>query len=383
MSFTFYTATKILSDKGALQNLGSEISRFGKNFLVIIDPVFKDSKEKDIIIEQIKSIQAKYLLFTEAYGEPTVELVDEVTALALDNSCDTVISLGGGSIIDLGKAVAAVITNGLPSVDYLEYVGKGKKITINPVPFVAIPTTAGTGSEVTINSVLSDKAGSFKRSMRSDTMVANLVILDPLLTVSCPPRVTAFSGIDALTHAIESFLTFRSTPISDALSIKSIEMCGRYLQRCYDDGNDIEAREGMASAALLAGMSFANSGLGAVHGIAMAVGVAYNVGHGEACGILLPHIMKLNAPHATKRMDKIGEALTGKHYSKEGEGSQAAIEFVTNLNAKIGIKPDYKHLNIPREDFINIAKASIGTSMKSNPFQMEIDEWIEYYDTIM
>jgi alcohol dehydrogenase class IV len=383
MSLSFYTASKILLERGALQKVGSEVARYGDNFLVVIDPSFKDSKEQDTLVEQIKSINAKYTIFTGVYGEPTVELVDEVAALALENSCNAVISLGGGSTIDVGKAVAAVITNGMPTVDYLEYVGKDKKVTREPVPFIAIPTTSGTGSEVTKNAVLSNRAGSFKRSMRSDSMVANVAILDPLLTVSCPPKVTAHSGIDALTHAIEAFVTFRATPISDGLSLKSIEMCGKYLQRCYEDGKDLEAREGMSAAALLAGMAFANSGLGAVHGIAMAVGIACHVGHGESCGILLPHIMRLNAPHAAKRMDLVGETLTSKHYTKEGEGSQAAIDFVTELNTAIGIKPDYKHLNIPREKFRELAEASIGTSMKSNPFQMEIDEWIKFYDQIM
>jgi alcohol dehydrogenase class IV len=383
MTFSFYTASKILFEQGALKKIGNEVARYGNNFLIIIDPSFKDSKEKDTLIEQIKSIKADYTVFTEVYGEPTVELVDEVAALALEHHCNVVISMGGGSVIDVGKAVAAVITNGTPTIDYLEYVGIGKKVINEPVPFISIPTTSGTGSEVTKNSVLSDRAGSFKRSMRSDSMVANAAILDPLLAVSCPPKVTACSGIDALTHAIEAFLTFRATPISDGLCIKSIELCGKYLQRCYEDGKDIEAREGMSAAALLAGMAFANSGLGAVHGIAMAVGIACHVGHGESCGILLPHIMRLNAPYATQRMDQIGEILTGRHYSKEGEGAQAAIDYVTRLNAAIGIKPDYKHLNIPRENLREIAEASIGTSMKSNPFQMEIDEWLRFYDQIM
>lgn len=383
MSFSFYTASKILLERGALQKLGSEIARYGDNFLIVIDPSFKDSKEQDILVEQIKSISAKFAIFTGVYGEPTVELIDEVATLALEHSCNAVISLGGGSTIDVGKAVAAVITNGMPTIDYLEYVGKGKKVTKEPVPFIAIPTTSGTGSEVTKNAVLSNRAGDFKRSMRSDLMVANVAILDPLLTVSCPPKVTAHSGIDALTHAIEAFVTFRATPISDGLSLKSMELGGKYLQRCYEDGKDLEAREGMSAASLLAGMAFANSGLGAVHGIAMAVGIAYHIGHGESCGIILPEIMRLNAPHVTQRMDSVGEALTGKHYTKEGEGSQAAIDFITKLNAAMGIKPDYKHLNIPRERFRELAKASIGTSMKSNPFQMEIDEWIKFYDQIM
>lgn len=383
MNFTFYTASKILFGKDVLTKLGAEIERYGDNFLVVVDPSFANSKAKETLLSQIESIGGKYMVFSEVRGEPTVELIDEVTKLAMENSCNAVISMGGGSCIDVGKATAACITNGTPTVDYLEYVGKGKKVTIDPVPFIAIPTTAGTGSEVTKNAVLGNEAAEFKRSMRDDKMVANMAVLDPMLTVSCPPYVTAHSGIDALTHAIESFVTFRATPISDALSLKSTELCGKYLQRCYDDGSDIEAREGMSAAALLAGMAFANSGLGAVHGIAMAVGIRYHVPHGEVCGILLPHIMELNAPHVTEKMDLIGEALTGRHYDKIGEGSKVAIDFVKKLNAAMGIKPDYKHLGIPEEDYRPLAEASIGTSMKSNPFEMTVDDLIMYFSKIM
>ena len=187
------------------------------------------------------------------------------------------ISLGGGSCIDVGKATAAIITNGGPAVDYLEVVGKGKKVTEAPVPFVAIPTTAGTGSEVTKNAVLGSKTQGFKRSMRDDKMVATIAIIDPELDMGCPRKVTATSGIDALTHLIEAYITFRATPISDGLALKGIELAGKYLQRACDDGKDMEAREGMCAAALLGGMAFANSGLGAAHGFGMAVGIRYHL----------------------------------------------------------------------------------------------------------
>lgn len=151
------------------------------------------------------------------------------------------------------------VTNGTPSIDYMEYVGKGKKVTKMPLPFIAIPTTSGTGSEVTKNAVLGSKIHNFKRSMRSDMMIANLSIIDPTLAAGCPKNVTAHSGIDAMTHLIESYTTWRATPISDGLSLKGIEFAGKYLRRAYDDGSDMEARDGMATAALLGGMAFANS----------------------------------------------------------------------------------------------------------------------------
>lgn len=383
MEFSFLTARKIVFKTGAVADIAQYIAGYGKNFLIVVDPFFKESETMQKVKSQLDSIGAKYTVYGEVSGEPTVEQTDEVCELAVKNGCDAVMSIGGGSNIDVGKAVAALITNGTPAIDYMEYVGRGKKVENEPVPFISIPTTAGTGSEVTKNSVLGSKVQTFKRSMRSDTMLANLTIVDPELSRGCPKKVTASSGIDAMTHLIEAYTTWRATPISDGLALRGIELAGRYLRRAYDDGNDMEAREGMAAAALLGGMAFANSGLGAAHGIGMAVGIAYHVPHGEACGILLPHVMKLNQKKAEERMAKIGEALTGRRFAKPEEGAQAAVDFILELNAHMEIKPDFKHLGIPREDIEKLAKASYGTSMSSNPVQLEMDEMIEYISEIV
>ena len=201
--------------------------------------------------------------------------------------------------------------------------------------------------------------------------------------MGCPRKVTATSGIDALTHLIEAYITFRATPISDGLALKGIELAGKYLQRACDDGKDMEAREGMCAAALLGGMAFANSGLGAAHGFGMAVGIRYHLPHGEACGIALPHVVRLNAKACPKKMDKIGEALTGRRFDKAGEGTQAAIDFLFDLNKAIGIAPDYKFLNVPPEEVAEVALGSRGTSMTSNPVQLTDEELIAFLRNIM
>lgn len=383
MEFSFYTANKIIFKKGAINELVTHLKPLGSNFMFVVDPFFISSPTMEGIKKQLDDANLRYVAFSEVRGEPTVELVDEITALALKEGCDAVVSIGGGSCIDAGKATAALITNGTPALDYMEVVGKGKKVTVQPVPFVSVPTTAGTGSEVTKNAVLGSHVLNFKRSMRSDSMMANATIIDPLLTVGCPKRVTANSGIDAATHLIESFITWRATPISHGLTMSGIELVGKYLRRAYDDGNDIEAREGMSAAALLGGMAFANSGLGAAHGIGMAVGIAYGVPHGEACGIMLPHVMKLNAPHVLPKMARIGELLTGRKFATEQEAADAAVDFIFELCAHMGIKPDFKHLNIPKEEIPALAKASFGTSMSSNPVQLTQEQWEEYFTTIM
>ncbi len=350
---------------------------------MVVDPFFAKSPAMESLTRQLGEMGAEYVVFSEVRGEPTVDLVDEVSALALKNKCDAVISLGGGSSIDIGKATAAIITNGGPTIDYLEVVGKGKKVVNEPVPFVAIPTTAGTGSEVTKNAVLGSKTQGFKRSMRDDKMVATISIIDPKLTVGCPRKVTANSGIDAMTHLIEAYTTFRATPISDGLARKGIELAGKYLQRAYENGNDIEAREGMCAAALLGGMAFANSGLGAAHGFGMAVGIRYHLPHGQACGIALPHVVRLNAKACPEKMDQVGEALTGKKFAAPGQGTQAAIDFLFALNKAIGIAPDYKFLHVPPEQVREVALGSRGTSMTSNPVQLSDDELTAFLAEIM
>lgn len=379
MDFSFLTAHKIVFKQNAILELKDHIADLGTNFMLVVDPFFATSPTLDKVKEQLDEMGKKYTVYAEVAGEPTVEQVDEVAELAIAAGCDAVMSIGGGSNIDVGKATAALITNGTPAVDYMEYVGKGKKVTKEPVPFIACPTTAGTGSEVTKNAVLGSKVMNFKRSMRSDMMIANLSIVDPVLTAGCPKSVTANSGIDAMTHLIEAYTTWRATPISDGLALKGIELAGKYLQRAYDDGSDMEAREGMAAASLMGGMAFANSGLGAAHGIGMAVGIAYHVPHGEACGILLPHVMKLNAPKVEARMAKVGEALTGKKFQSDSEAAQAAVNFIVALAAHMQIKPDFRHLNIPDSEIPALAKASFGTSMSSNPVQLTQEEWEEYF----
>ena len=383
MAFEFFTAGRIIVKQGASDEIGNYIDSLGKSFLVVLDPVFKDTPLMEKIKKQIEEMGARYAFYTGANAEPDIEMIDEAYELAMSINCDAVISIGGGTCMDIGKSVAVLITNGPPVIDYIEYVGKGKKITVDPVPFVAIPTTAGTGSEVTPGAVLGSQKMNFKRTMRDRKMVAKVAILDPVLTVGMPKRVTAQSGIDAMTHNIESYLTWRSTPLSDMAALKGIELAGKYLQRAYENGEDLEAREGMAIAGTLGGMALAASGLGAAHGIGMAIGIQYHVGHGESCGIVLPYVMEINAPFVSERMARIGEVLTGKRFDKHEDGTRAAVECITDLNSKIGIPKDYKHLNIPADAVPGLAKASFGTSMSSNPMQMEVDEWEEFISKLV
>ena len=288
------------------------------------------------------------------------------------------LSIGGGSILDVGKATAALITNGGKVKDYLEYVGTGAKVVNEPVPFIAVPTTSGTGSEVTNNAVIGSKKEKFKRSMRDSKMMANLVIIDPTLTISLPKKITASSGIDAMTHSMEAYATVRNAnPLAKAIAFQGVKLAGKYLKRAYDNGEDLEAREGMALASLCGGMSFSNSGLGAAHGLGMVLNIYCPISHGEAVGIMLPYVMEINSEKYPGLYDEVGEAFSGKRFTKEGEGTKYAIEFIKELNKHIGIPSDLKHLNITEDMAKTMGEKCFGTSMSGNPVQLEAAQWTE------
>jgi len=378
MKFSFVTAPKIVFKSGAIDELGSSVNQFGKKFLIVTDKVFRDNGVLDKIEKQLDQYNIKYAYYFDVISEPDVEYVDKAYELAVAEKCDAVLSIGGGSIIDVGKATAALITNCGKVKDYLEYVGTGAKVVNEPVPFIALPTTAGTGSEVTNNAVIGSKKEKFKRSMRDSKMMANLVIIDPSLTVSLPKKITASSGIDAMTHCMEAYVTVRNpNPLARAIAFQGLTLAGKYLKRAYDNGNDLEAREGMSLAALCGGMSFSNSGLGAAHGLGMVLNIYCQISHGEAVGIMLPFVMELNSERYPGLYDEVGEAFSGKRFDKKGEGTKFAIEFIKQLNNDIGIPSNLKHLNISEDLAKRMGAECFGTSMSGNPVQLEAAQWTE------
>ena len=376
MNFSFLTASRIVCKSGVVDEIGPYVNHFGKKFLIVTDRVFRTMGVLDRLEKQLDQQGISYAYFLDVPGEPDVEDVDKAYKVAIAEKCDTVLSMGGGSLIDVGKSVAALITNGGKVKDYLEFVGTGAKVVNEPVPFIAMPTTAGTGSEVTKNAVIGSKKEKFKRSMRDDKMMANIVIMDPALTIGLPKRVTATSGIDAMTHNLEAYVTIRNpTPITKAIAFQGLTLAGKYLKRAYQKPDDLEAREGMAVAALCGGLSFSNSGLGAAHGMGMALNIYYPIPHGEAVGITLPYVMQLNADNAPGLYDEVGEAFSGKRFSKKGEGTKFAIDFIHQLNATVGLPADLASLNVTEEMALKMGAECFGTSMSGNPVQLDAKEW--------
>jgi alcohol dehydrogenase class IV len=315
------------------------------------------------------------LSFFAVAGEPTLEMIRRGADLARTNGCDLVVSLGGGSAIDTGKAIAVLLANGGELLDYLEVIGAGNPLRLPSVPFIAIPTTAGTGSEVTRNAVLSSPEHHVKASLRSPLMLPRLAVVDPELTLDLPPAVTARTGLDALTQLIEAYVSVRANPMTDGLCREGIDRASRSLRRAYHDGHNVEARSDMALASLLSGLALANAGLGIIHGFAGPIGGMFPAPHGAICAALLPHGMRVNlqvlresAPgsETLRRFDEVATMLTGRPIARADDG----VDWVHGICEELSI-PSLRSYGIASEHIpVLVERASRASSTKGNPVQL-------------
>jgi alcohol dehydrogenase class IV len=318
-------------------------------------------------------------LLTKISREPEVDDVDATVARLRDLAAgpgDVVIAVGGGSAIDLAKAAAALATNsrGSTVADYLEGVGKGFTIEAPPLPVLAIPTTAGTGSEATKNAVISSSSPPFKKSLRSDLMVPRVVLIDPELTVSLPPSVTAHTGMAALTQLIESHLSRRAQPIPQALARSGLELALPSIVAAAEDGTNRAERERMSYAAFLSGMALANSGLGLAHGVAAALGIHCGVPHGLACAVMLPAALRINRQ---ARLAEIAGLWSLVDDSAEISDEEAAERFIAHIEAiagRIGIPQRLSALGVSQEQIPALVAGSHGNSLDGNPRAVSDEE---------
>jgi alcohol dehydrogenase class IV len=305
-------------------------------------------------------------------GEPTVELARAATAAAREHGADVVAAIGGGSVIDTGKAVAMLLGNGGDPLDYLEVIGSGRAITRPALPCVAVPTTAGTGAEVTANAVLASSEHRVKASLRSALMIPRVALVDPGLTASCPPPVTAASGLDALTQCLEPYVCVRANPVTDGLAREGLRRAAAGLRAAYADGGDLQARADMATCSLLGGIALANAKLGAVHGLAGVVGGTADVPHGVACAALLVPVIEANVralragPPGQPALDRYHQAaqlLTGQ----AGASVEDGLAWIRETLALLQI-PGLGAFGIRPGDADGIAaKAARSSSMLGNP----------------
>ncbi|MDO4575242.1 MAG: iron-containing alcohol dehydrogenase [Planctomycetia bacterium] len=325
--------------------------------------------------------------------EPTVEDVDRLTRKYLAagvriSNGDMFIALGGGSAIDVTKAVCAMIPNFTEkhgSVrDFLEGVGCGAKIVNDPIPMIAVPTTAGTGAEATKNAVIASYDPPFKKSLRDDRLMPRMAIIDPELTLSNPPFITASSGMDTITQLIESFISRKSRPIPQSLAVQGLRLAFFALPKAYSESGNREAREKMAHAALLSGICLANAGLGMVHGISPALGTHGRVPHGEACAILLPRAMRVNAEVSWKRFVLLATVLfPNTYFANEEEAVETLFYEVSMLCNTLNIPRRLSEVGIRETQLPAIVADCRGNSMSANPKELTDEEIFHFLKDLL
>jgi alcohol dehydrogenase class IV len=369
LSFEFATANRILFGAGKLNALNSLIEGSGKHLLLVCG---HSSAAIPRLREMLSSLDASFSEF-QVHGEPTIDVVR--AGMRAARNCDMVIGLGGGSVLDTGKAIAALVTNPGEITDYLEVVGRGQLLVNPPLPYIAIPTTAGTGTEVTRNAVIEATEQNVKVSLRSPLMLPRLALVDPELTYHLPPEITAATGLDALTQLIEPFVSIKANPMTDAVCREGIHHAACSLKRAYDNGSDPEARQGMSLAALFGGLALANAGLGAVHGFAGPLGGMLHAPHGAICARLLPFVMEANlraletrqpGHSAIARYREVAQILTGDDSATVQDGIQWVSQIVNELKIPTLSFYGMSEKQIPEA----VDKTLISSSFKGNPIPL-------------
>lgn len=349
-----------------------------KKALIVTDSVLLNIGLVDAIEYLLKENNIEYVVYSDTKPNPTVKNVNDGLAILKENNCDFVISLGGGSPHDCAKGIALLATNGGDIKDY-EGVNKSPKPQL---PLIAINTTAGTASEMTIFSIITDEDRHVKMALVDKHMTPVMAVNDPTLMVNMPASLTAATGMDALTHAIEAYVSTNATPITDACAEKSIELIFNYLKRAVDDGQDIEAREMMAYAEFLAGMAFNNASLGYVHAMAHQLGGFYDLPHGVCNAVLLPYVQEFNMSVAESRLKKVASVM-GIDVSNmtDKEGAMACIVLIKTLSKSIGIPAGLKELGVKREDFDILAANALNDACGlTNPRKATHEDVVEIFD---
>ena len=377
MRFEFATSNRVVFGPGTLSEVAPAARALGERALVVVDSLDRSAR----LLELLRSAGVTPLP-CPVTGEPTVASVLESLRAARDAKCDLVIGMGGGSALDTGKAIAVLLTNPGDIYDHLEVIGKGLPLEKPSAAYIAIPTTAGTGSEVTRNAVLTNPEQRVKVSLRSPSMLPRLAVVDPELTYSLPPTATANTGLDALTQLIEPFISNAANPLTDALCRDGIPRVAESLQRAFENGQDATAREDMSLASLFGGMALANARLGAVHGLANPIGGMCHAPHGAICAVLLPLVMETNLralrirqpdSHAITRYTEIARLLTGNETARAEDGTSWVRELCKSLRFRA-----LSEYGLKAEDFPTlVAQSQKANSMKGNPVALTDEELLQ------
>lgn len=382
MSYKFFMPAISLMGADCLKDAGDQVGELGfKKALIVTDKVLGQIGIVKKVTDVLDNKNIEYAIYDETKPNPTVKNVNDGLALLKEKECDFVISLGGGSAHDCAKGIALLATNGGEIKDY-EGVDKSKKPQL---PMVGINTTAGTGSEMTLFAIITDEERHIKMALVDKHLTPIIAVNDPMLMLAMPKSLTAATGMDALTHAIEAYVSTSATPITDACAEKAIELISNYLVNAVENGQDVEARDMMAYAEYLAGMAFNNASLGYVHAMAHQLGGFYNLPHGVCNAILLPHVQEYNKATSASRLAKIAKIMGGNIEGLTDEqGADLCIDMIKSLSQTIGIPEGLGVLGVKESDFKTLATNALNDACSlTNPRKGNLEEVIAIFKKAM
>ncbi len=380
-TFTVTQPTRIQFGAGAIADLAKTVHDFnGSNVFLVVDPGLVQAGLIKSITAPLKKAKIPFTVYDKIDPEPGLKLADKGTRIARKAGCDCVVGVGGGSAMDVAKAVAILLTNGGKAVDYLG-LGLIKKAG---VPKIMVPTSSGTGAEVTFTAVfINEKTGS-KGGMNGDPLYPDAAILDPELTLSLPPHVTAFTGIDALTHALEAYTSTQAHVLSEMYSLEAIALIAENLPAAYANGDNLDARSAMLMGSLLGGKALATAGVGLVHAMAYPMGGMFGIPHGLANAVLLPYVIDFNLIGDMEKFAVLAEVL-GQNTDDLTlrESASLCVEALFNLNDDVGIPTTLKDLDIPFESIPEMAEIALTVTrpVENNPRKPSLEDVIAIYET--
>lgn len=382
MSYKFFMPAISLMGADCLKDAGEQVAELGfKRALIVTDKVLGQIGIVKKVTDVLDSKNIEYSIYDETKPNPTVKNVNDGLALLKEEKCDFVISLGGGSAHDCAKGIALLATNGGEIKDY-EGVDKSKKPQL---PMVGINTTAGTGSEMTLFAIITDEERHIKMALVDKHLTPIIAVNDPMLMLAMPKSLTAATGMDALTHAVEAYVSTAATPITDACAEKAIELIITYLVKAVENGEDVEARDMMAYAEYLAGMAFNNASLGYVHAMAHQLGGFYNLPHGVCNAILLPHVQEYNKATSAARLAKIAKIMGGNiEELTDEQGADLCIDMIKSLSQTVGIPDGLGVLGVKESDFETLATNALNDACAlTNPRKGNLEEVIAIFKKAM
>jgi len=369
-NFEFLCPSKIIFEAGGAQKLGEKLKAQGwNNVFITADKGIVESGLVEKIVSTFEQDVLKYIVFSDFEANPSVQAIEKGSKVFKESECDVLIGIGGGSSMDTAKGIAILATNPGPLQDY-----EGPDKIPNPVPpIVAVPTTAGTGAEVTASTVLSDHARKYKLSIRSDHLIPVIALLDPSLLSSLPPKMIAATGMDALVHAIEAYISIWASPVTDQLAVASIKTIAENIRLFYANPENIEAAGNMLLASTMAGMSFANARVGCVHALAHSLGGFYNMPHGLACSTLLAPAIEYNLISNPKKISNIASAMGADVKGlNHMEAAKIAVSEIEKLVTSLNLPTNFKELSVKKEDVPKIVESALKTGIHvSSPRKMD------------